>query len=186
VFGNGVGGWRTYVLSSTDRPAEIDHREIIRNAKAGRMVMTNGPYLEAQLEDGALPGETTRASGVVKLRVRVQTTTWIDIDRVQVLVNGQAPAELNFTPATHPAIFQRRGAVRFEAAIPVPLLTDAHLIAVAFGEAFNLSLGYGRSWQSGMHPCAFTNPIYVDSDGDGFEPNGDTLGHPLPVGTSGN
>jgi hypothetical protein len=32
-----------------------------------------------------------------------------------------------------------------------------------------------------MHPIAYTNPIYVDVDGKGFEPNGDTLGHPLPV-----
>jgi hypothetical protein len=33
-----------------------------------------------------------------------------------------------------------------------------------------------------MHPVAFTNPIYVDTDGNGFEPSGDNLGHPLPVG----
>ena len=44
IFGNGVGAWRTYVPSSTDEPAAIDHEEIIRNAKAGRMMITNGPF----------------------------------------------------------------------------------------------------------------------------------------------
>ncbi|MCA9437065.1 MAG: hypothetical protein KC978_14870, partial [Candidatus Omnitrophica bacterium] len=44
------------------------------------------------------------------------------------------------------------------------------------------SVGYGSSWQSRMHPCAYTNPIYVDYDGGGFEPNGDSLGYPLPTG----
>lgn len=30
-------------------------------------------------------------------------------------------------------------------------------------------------------PVAVANPIFVDIDGDGFEPNGDMLGLPLPV-----
>ena len=29
-------------------PAEIDPDEIIRNAKAGRLMLTTGPFLEAQ------------------------------------------------------------------------------------------------------------------------------------------
>lgn len=183
VFGNGVGGWRTYVPSSEDRPERIDYREVIRNSKAGRMVVTNGPFLEARLDDGALPGGHTRATGTVKLHVRVQATTWIDIDRVQILVNGRALPSLNFTRESHAELFRpAAGALRFEATLPVPLTEDAHLIVVAIGEESNLHIGYGRSWQSGMHPVAYTNPLYVDVDGNGFRPNGDTLGHPLPVG----
>jgi hypothetical protein len=30
-------------------------------------------------------------------------------------------------------------------------------------------------------PIAVSNPIFVDIDGDGFQPNGDMLGVPLPV-----
>jgi hypothetical protein len=32
-----------------------------------------------------------------------------------------------------------------------------------------------------MHPVAYTNPIYVDVDHNGFRPSGDTLGHPILV-----
>ena len=35
-----------------------------------------------------------------------------------------------------------------------------------------------------MHPVAYTNPIFVDVDGQGFKPNGDNLGHPLLVAPS--
>jgi hypothetical protein len=183
VFGNGVGGWRTYIPSSIDDPAAIDYREIIRNAKAGRMVMTNGPFLEVALDDGTLPGGMTRAAGELRVKVRVQTNTWVNIDRVQVLVNGRQPPELSFTRAGHPSFFERRSeSLRFEAEIPVRLREDAHLIVAAVGEAYTLKTGYGNSWQSGMHPSAFTNPIFVDVDGNGFKPNGDTLGHPLPLG----
>jgi hypothetical protein len=64
----------------------------------------------------------------------------------------------------------------------VRLHEDAHLIVAAIGEGLDLSTGWGKAQQAAWAPCAFTNPIYVDIDGKGFEPNGDTLGHPLPVG----
>ena len=65
-------------------------------------------------EDGTGPGDTTRAvGGSVKLAVRVQCTDWIDIDRVQVLVNGRARPELNFTRAANPKMF-KDGVVKFD------------------------------------------------------------------------
>ncbi len=181
VYNNGVGGWRMYLPSKSDKPAEIDWRENCRHAKAGHSYLTTGPFLQVQTEDGTGPGDTTRAvGGSVKLKVRVQCTDWIDIDRVQVLVNGRQIPELNFTRAANPKMF-RDGVVKFEETITVPLHEAAHLIVVACGEHSDLSVGYGTSEQAKMHPCAYHNPIFVDFDGQGFKPNGDTLGFPLPV-----
>jgi hypothetical protein len=182
VFDMGVGGWRTYVPSSTDDPAAVDFREIIRNSKAGRMVLSNGPFLEVTGEDGALPGGTTRGSRVYHLDVRVQSNSWVKVDRVAVLVNGRGRADLDFHSTSHPDLFRTTGAERFRGRIAVPLNEDAHLIVVATSEEADLSVGYGKAWQSAMRPCAYNNPIFVDIDGDGFKANGDTLGYPLPVG----
>ena len=89
VHGNGAGGWRTYVKSSTDEPDKIDWRELVRNSKAGQMILTNGPYLEVSTDQDNLAGADIRAAGgEVTLNVKVQCTDWIDIDRVQILVNG--------------------------------------------------------------------------------------------------
>jgi hypothetical protein len=52
---------------------------------------------------------------------------------------------------------------------------------VAIGENFDLAKGYGTSAQGKIRPCAYHNPIFVDTDNDGFTPTGDTLGWPLPV-----
>ncbi|MBI5773731.1 MAG: CehA/McbA family metallohydrolase [Verrucomicrobia bacterium] len=181
VYGNGVGGWRMYMPSSTDEPALIDWKENSRNARAGRSILTSGPFLEVKTEDGTLAGGQTRAiGGGVKLRVKVQCTDWLDIDRVQVLVNGRQRADLNFTRASHPEFFQN-GVVKFDREITVPLSQDSHLIVVAIGENSDLSIGYGTSGQAKIKPCAYNNPIFVDVDGGGFTPNGDTLGWPLPV-----
>ena len=180
VHGNGVGGWRTYVRSSTDNPPQIDWQEISRNSKAGQMILSTGPFMEVSTSDGTIAGGITRSNGNVALRVRVQCTDWIDIDRVQVLVNGRQEPSLNFTRAANPAWFQN-GTVKFDQTIKVPLQEDAHLIVVALGENFDLKTGYGSSSQASIKPIAYNNPIFVDIDGNGFRPNGDTLGHPLPV-----
>jgi hypothetical protein len=42
---------------------------------------------------------------------------------------------------------------------------------VAIGENRDLAKGWGRSWEPGMRPTAYTNPIYVDLDSKGFQPN---------------
>jgi len=180
VYGNGVGSWRMYMPSRSDEPANIDWIENSRHAKAGRSVLTSGPFLQVRTEEGILPGATLRASGGVKLKVKVQCTDWIDIDRVQVLVNGRPDPKLNFTRKSHPKWFAD-GVVKFNRTIPVPLTTDAHLIVVAIGEDHDLSIGFGTSPQSKIKPCAYHNPIFVDVDGGGFTPNGDLLGWDLPV-----
>jgi len=181
VHGNGVGGWRVYLPSSTDEPSRIDWRENARHARAGRGVLTTGPFLEVRCEDGTLPGGTTRMVGEFGLKVRVQCTDWLDIDRVQVLVNGRSSPDLNFTRASHPQFFSD-GVVKFDRLIPLRLAADSHLIVVAIGENFTLKTGFGTSDQASMQPCAYNNPIFVDVDGNGFAANGDMLGWDLPTG----
>ncbi len=180
VYGNGVGSWRMYLPSRSDRPVEIDWRENSRHAKAGRSYLTSGPFLQVQTGDGTLPGGTTRSPGGVILKVKVQCTDWIDIDRVQILVNGRQRKDLNFTRESHPAWFGN-GVMKFDRTLSVDLSEDAHLIVVAIGEQHDLSIGFGTSTQARIKPCAYHNPIFVDVDGGGFTPNGDTLGFELPV-----
>jgi hypothetical protein len=180
VYGNGVGAWRMYMPSKSDEPREIDWRENSRHAKAGRSVLTTGPFLQVRTTDGVLPGAETRSPGGVRLDVKVQCADWIDIDRVQVLVNGSPDPKLNFTRKSHPEHFGD-GVVKFNRTIHVPLTHDAHLVVVAVGENFDLSKGYGTSTQRTIRPCAYHNPIFIDTDNNGFTPNGDTLGWPLPV-----
>ena len=181
VYGNGVGGWRTYVKSSTDDPAKINWAEISRNAKAGRMILTTGPYLEVTTQDGATAGAHTRLNGEVELHVRVQCTDWIDIDRIQILINGRQHPALNFTRTTHEKLFSD-GVVKFDQKLGIPLSEDSHIIVVAYGENHDLKTGFGTSPQSANKPCAYNNPIFIDIDGNGFRPNGDNLDWPLPTG----
>ncbi|MGI8605269.1 MAG: CehA/McbA family metallohydrolase [Verrucomicrobiales bacterium] len=184
VHGNGVGGWRTYLPSATDDPAKADWRELSRAAKAGRSFVTTGPFLDVTASAGgqhSLPGgDLVAPRGEFSLRVRIQCTDWLDVDRVQIFVNSRQPAEYNFTRASHPDWFGA-SVVKFDRAIPVKLSQDAHVIVVAVGEHHDLKACYGTSAQGTLRPIAYQNPIYVDVDGNGWTPNKDTLGHDLPI-----
>lgn len=180
VYGNGVAGWHIYLKSPTDIPKDLNWSDLAPHAKAGHIVVTNGPFLSVTTADGKGPGDDARGTGGTTLKVQVQGTDWIDIDRIQILVNGRPDPKLNFTRATHPQMFKNE-VLKFDEKIAVPLEQDAHLIVVALGENSTLVGGYGTSDQAKMHPCAYNNPIYVDIDGNGFQANGDTLNYDLPV-----
>ncbi|HYF34092.1 MAG TPA: CehA/McbA family metallohydrolase, partial [Prosthecobacter sp.] len=180
VYGNGVGCWRNYIPCSTDDPAKVSWEELSPKVKKGNLILSSSPFLQVMTEDGHLAGEEVRGNGGVNLKVRVQCNTWAGIDRVQVLVNGRQEPKLNFTREANPDMFGK-GVVQFDQTIRVPLQGDAHLIVVAVGEKETLQKGFGTSAYAKMRPMAYNNPIFVDVDGNGFRPNGDTLGYELPV-----
>ncbi len=181
VFGNGVGGWRMYLPSRTDEPSKIDWtNDLAAQAKAGRYILTTGPFLSVTTADGTGPGGDTRATGALQVKVKVQCTDWVSIDRIQVLVNSRKDPALNFTRTSHPEMF-KDGVLQFDETLTIPLTSDAHIIVVAVSENGDLKTGYGSSDQYRLRPMAYHTPIYVDANGDGFKPNGDTLGFDVPV-----
>src|SRR5262249_20971156 len=149
----------------------------------GNIVMTNGPFLEVSAAaaaggDTVTVGDDLNATGgKVTLQVRVERPNWLEVNRVQGFVNGRPDPALNFTNRTHPKMFSNRTVV-FDQSISVPLDRDAHLIVAAAGDGKQLGAVAGPDHAQEM-PCAVGNPIFVDVDGNGFEPNGDQLGLPL-------
>lgn len=164
---------RNYIASSTDDPAKLSVTDLVASLKKMHVVMSNGPFLFVSAQ-GAVPGDTVQKMTDITLYIRVECPNWLDVDRVQVMVNGRPDAALNFTRTEHPEMFGD-GVVKFEQTVAVHLESDAHLIVVATGEKESLAKPLG-----GQHPTAITNPIFVDVQGDGFTPNKDTLGSPLP------
>ncbi len=179
VTASNNGSIFTWVKSGTDDPALLDPAQLATAAKAGQMVMSNGPFLDVSI-DGQLPGSSVRMTSGSRLKIRVMCTDWLDIDRVQVLVNGRPDPTMNFARSSSAEGFHSgTGALRFEREVALKLDQDAHIIVVAAGERFHLGPFEGPYAQ--QPPTAVSNPIFVDVDGNGFTPDKDTLGIPLPV-----
>ena len=183
---HGSGFLRNYIASPTDDPAKIDTMDIVRAAERGRIVMTNGPFLSVRLTAVATgttvsagPGdEVAGTDGEVMLAVRVQCPNWLEVDRVQVFVNGRAVPEANFTRRDGAGLFTN-GVVKFSHEFPLRLVHDSHLIVATIGEGSSLGVVVGPD-HGQARPVAVANPIFVDVDGDGFAANGDLLGLPIP------
>jgi len=183
---HGSGGLRIWLKSSTDDPARISSDEMRDVSREGRIIMSNGPYLEASFGEAGsaaaqvISGEDLRAaSGKVTGRIRVQCANWLDIDTVQVLVNGRPADGLTFTRQSHPQLFGAN-VVKFEKTVDLQLSSDAHLVVLAGHSTQVLGSVVGPDWGT-QHPTALSNPVFVDVDGGGFRANRDTLDTPLPV-----
>ena len=179
-------GWlRNWIKSPTDDPAKVQPLDIVRAAEAGALIMSNGPFLEVSMREVGSKGtviggqDLEAKSGQVEIDVRVQCPNWLDIDRVFVLVNGRIDKKHHYRKATSPNLF-RSGVVKFQQKLTLELEKDAHVIVVTGADGRTLGKVHGPTWGQ-HHPAAFHNPVFVDVDGNGFQPNGDTLGHPLPV-----
>lgn len=182
---HGSGWLRNWIQSSTDHPAKIDSNEMVLAAEQGRLVMSNGPYLEVTAgETGKaerfVAGQDLKAlSGNVSLKVRVQCANWLDVNRVFVLVNGRTHPVHNYSREKTPDAF-RGGVVKFERRLDLELKSDTHIIVVAGNSSGTLSSVFGEEGAK-SRPAAFTNPIFVDVNGDGFQANKDSLDNPLPT-----
>lgn len=178
------GGLRfVYVYSKSDDPSAIDAYEIASSAKKGHMVMSNGPFLRTNI-NGHVPGDDVKAmSDGLKMNIEVYANTDTEIERVQVLVNGRQDKTLNFTTSSHPKLFKAEP-LQFKHTFPLTLDKDANVIVVATGKIRSQNTQLTTEGRS-FPPIAVTNPLFIDANGDGFIPNKDTLGQPLPVATVG-
>lgn len=184
---HGSGWLRNYVESQTDDPSRIETMDIVHAAEHGHVLMTTGPFMTVELtaaqgskrSKGIMGDDVIAPGGEASLAVRVQCPNWMDVNRVQVFVNGKPEPKLNFTRKTHPDRFGN-DVVKFDQKIPLALPSDAHVVVAAIGEGLDLISVQGPNY--GKHPpVAIANPIFVDVDGKGFQPNGDLLGLPLPL-----
>jgi hypothetical protein len=182
---HGSGGLRNFIKSSTDDPAQASVPTLVHTCEHGNIMMTNGPFLEVQAKadqgnDTAAVGEDLAApGGKLHLQVRVQCPNWLEVNRVQVFVNGKPEPKWNYTRRTHPDKFHQATVV-FAEDLPIALDADAHLIVACAGEGKEVGPIMGPYFGKIM-PTAVGNPIFVDIAGDGFQPNGDMLGLPLPL-----
>jgi len=183
---HGSGFLRNWIQSSTDDPARIDFMEMVHAAEQGRVVMSNGPFLEVVASelgktDKVVSGQDLKSpSGKVTLKVRVQCPNWLDVNRLFVLVNGRPHPLHDYSREKHPDAF-RSGVVKFDRTLELDLKGDAHLIVVTGQLGGSLAQVFGNTFDAKFEPAAISNPIFVDVDGNGFQPNKDTLDAPLPV-----
>lgn len=187
-----AGGPRSYVWVGRDRdtPATFDGAGFAAAVNAGRVIGSNGPLIGLRLvgEGGeATLGETlaSTAGAAVAVEVEVQTPAWMTLETVDLYVNVVEPLLVDpvsyieeqlpptLTAALEPveaAEIAAEGAVqhrrqRWRARFELTPERDAYVVAVVRGGRSLWPVTLGR----GVRPLGFTNPVYVDVDGGGYD-----------------
>ncbi len=146
---------RNYVLSDTDKLWEVDPNQVVDALKKKAVTASLGPFIRFSANDGKPVGSTLSSEGdSVTLHVNVQAAPWIPVDRVQIIANGEV---LHTFPVD--ASSER---VRFRQAIRVQSGQDTWYLVLVTSQ---------RPWKppfTEFRSLAFTNPIWVDYDENGY------------------
>ncbi len=152
VYGTPVGYPRTCLDLGTDDVTAITP-EMVRDAtEAGRSYVSGGIYLDVTA-NGAVagPGDTvTGATAMASVHVRVQAADWIDVDQLELIVDGESVATMPITMGADPVL-------RFEGDLDVPVAAAGSWAIVHVRATSDMQLLH-----PGREPFAVSNPIFFE------------------------
>ncbi len=146
---------RNWVLVDKDELRE-DHGKIVAPMRERRSFVSCGPFVRFEAEDGTGLGEMTQVDdeGLVRFRARVEAPTWMQVNEVILMENGEALETID--------VSDRNGEVlRLDTILEAAPESDAWYALKAVGSGSLAPV----SWRG--PPYALTNPIEVDADRDG-------------------
>tara|TARA_A100000171_G_scaffold15595_2_gene13986 strand:+ start:194 stop:2728 length:2535 start_codon:yes stop_codon:yes gene_type:complete len=161
-----LAGWpRNYIASSTDLAHQIDPAEIAANIRAKRVYTTYGPIVDFSVNGVPMGGDTNtipstmheRDAGWIDVAMRVRVPTWIDCDRVMIVVNGEIMKTID--------VSEQHGIVRLDTVERLELSGDSWVSLLVEGDdpLDPIVHTQGRP----IYPWAVLNPVWVDVDNDG-------------------
>ncbi|MCA9544828.1 MAG: CehA/McbA family metallohydrolase [Myxococcales bacterium] len=183
------GGPRTFVWvgEGNDAPATFDREAFVMAVNQGRAFGSGGPVLRVTAQAGeasATLGDTLRVQPgePFTLRVEAEVPAWMSVDTVQVIRDippappgGEAdqsplPIAVEVPLSLGEAEVVAEGTTRHArrrgvAEIPLTADADGYLVVVVRGSSVMWPVMHSRS----QRPIAFTNPIYLDADGGGYD-----------------
>ncbi|MFO0728787.1 MAG: CehA/McbA family metallohydrolase [Myxococcota bacterium] len=152
---NEVGYPKTYVRMPTDAPTDAKIDDLVAGIRAGRVSVTCGPFLEMKSGTAEVGDTLVMPGATIPITVRAEAPLWMDLDQLEIIVNGAVVKTIPVASADQ--------VVRFDSTIDLslPAGRDAWVIVRARGDRMH------GPWGGNNPPWGFTNPIFIDADGDG-------------------
>ena len=195
-FGSLGGSPRSYVFVDPDHDTTdtFDLEHFVGAVNDNRVVGSNGPLfrVSASNDDGEVAGlgDTLATGGEpVTFEVSVDVPEWMEVDRLDVFSNLDvseiAASVANATPleptASYPVSFAEDDRVvvstgveehaHWTTTIEVEVETDvdAYVVFVLRGVGEEIPSMFPVLGSRGVRPFAFSNPVYLDADGGGYD-----------------
>jgi len=137
--------------------------------KKGQSFVSTGPIVEFTANKTSIPGNTiTTEKGQLDVEIKVRSAPWVSVDEVRIIVNGERKIRL-------PVKAPREQILKFQDRISLNLEYDSYIAIEVLGNetlfpVLQSSTKYD-GYECGPFPYALTNPIFIDTDGNGkFDP----------------
>lgn len=147
---------RSYVLSSTDIPNDIDEAEITKNIKAQRVSVSCGIFPQIFVDGQNAIGETYSSEEKIDLQLKVQAASWISCSKAELIKNGRVIQEFDLKP--------NGTAVRLDTVVTVQADIDSWYVLIAQGDQHMFPM-VGKLDRP-VKPLGFTNAVWLDADGN--------------------
>jgi hypothetical protein len=157
VISSIAGVPRSYILSSTDVPSDIDEKEIAKNIKAQRVTVACGIFPQIMVDGKNAIGETfSSANKTIQLQLKVQAASWVSCSKAALVKNGLVVQEFDL---------KRNGsAVCLDTLIAVQPEKDSWYVLIAHGDQAMFPM-VGKL-ERPVKPLGFTNAVWIDADGN--------------------
>jgi len=170
-----VGYPRNYLYLGADDPAAVTDAQVAAALRAMKVTISGGPFLTIATPDTGIGGlaqpDFSTGTPIVHLTVKVQAPPWmgaldhVDIWEGDTSVNG-AHIEKSIDLSADPAL----STLRLNTKVDITLGTaDTWLLATVRGPVDSQFESHAL-WpvvQEPVPPYAITNPIFIDTNGDG-------------------
>ena len=145
---------RTCLKVNTDDPHQLTPNMVRDAAAAGHSTVSGGVYVDAHVGTAGPGDDVTGAPASLSVHVRVQAASWVDVDTVELVVDGVTIDTIAILPGdANPA----NETIRFEKDLPIQVAPGkgSYVIIAAYGD-HDLSPVH-----PGHMPFGVTNPIFL-------------------------
>ena len=171
-----------------DEPQRMKPEELVEAIKNHRNIVTNGPMALLTINDTPIGGQVEAPDGDLSITITVRSAGWVGADRWRLVANGEiakagtiemqegqtewsATLEMSVTKDTWFVLEVEGDQNMFPALLPSeipPFDLNAAIGSLAGPFGFgSVTEGLAPALIGPQTPFAFTNPIWVVSDGDG-------------------
>jgi hypothetical protein len=153
VRGSPVGYPRTCIQLGTDDPRQVTGELVRDRLAAGHATVTGGIFVDIVANGSARPGDTVTTGATASLAISVQAASWIDVDELEVFVDGASVATIAILPGDADP---QTPSLRWRDTVTVDVATaGSWVVAVARGDSDLAPVHPGRD------PFGVTNPIFL-------------------------
>ncbi len=157
VRSNIAGVPRNFVAVESDSPSELEIGWVAEAVRRAQVITTTGPFVEVTVQGMAIGSKVTATEGTVEIAIKVQAASWIDCDRVIVVVNGDRALEIPVPDTRTP--------LRLETSRTLALGADSWIVVIVEGDDPLAPVIPDKVRP--VRPLAIVNPVWVDAEGDG-------------------